>query len=114
MRWRGFSFFRTPPYIITDVIHIHDDNISGSWFHLLTIMAYAWMGLGLGFVSLYLMQEVVRARFNRIVEWFFVLGMLGRGYAGHVLRAVPALEQLGRVATAAQVLAPGILWAAAV
>ena len=85
-----FFFFPNAPYITTDIIHIHDDNISRSWYHLLTIMAYAWTGLSLGFVSLYLMQEIIRARFNRVVEWIFVLAMLGAGtlgtYFGRFLR----------------------------
>ena len=84
-----FIFFPNAPYITTDVVHLHDDNIS-SWFHLIAIMAYAWTGLCLGYVSLYLMQEVVRARFGRVVEWIFVLAMLGAGtlgvYVGRFLR----------------------------
>ncbi len=85
-----FFFFPNAPYIVTDVIHVHDDNMSASWFQLLSIMAYAWTGLSLGYVSLYLMQEVVRAQYGRISEWTFVLVMLGAGtlgmYFGRFLR----------------------------
>ena len=85
-----FLFFPNAPYITTDVVHIHDDHVSASWFHLISIMAYAWTGLSLGYLSLYLMQEVVRARFGRVLEWCFVFVMLGAGtvgiYLGRFLR----------------------------
>lgn len=85
-----FVFFPNAPYITTDVVHIHDDRLTASWFQLISIMAYAWTGLSLGYISLYLMQEVVRARFGRVVEWLFVLVMLGAAtlgiYLGRFLR----------------------------
>jgi len=85
-----FLFFPNAPYITTDVVHIHDDHVSASWFHLISIMAYAWTGLSLGYVSLYLMQEVVRAQCGRAVEWCFVFVMLGAAtvgvYLGRFLR----------------------------
>ena len=85
-----FFFFPNAPYITTDVVHIHDDHLTASWFQLISIMAYAWTGLSLGYISLYLMQEVVRARFGRLIEWLFVLVMLGAAtlgiYLGRFLR----------------------------
>ena len=85
-----FLFFPNAPYITTDVVHIHDDHVSASWFHLISIMSYAWTGLSLGYLSLYLMQEVVRARCGRVIEWCFVFVMLGAGtvgiYLGRFLR----------------------------
>ena len=85
-----FVFFPNAPYITTDVVHIRDDHLTGSWYQLIAIMAFAWTGLSLGYVSLYLMQEVVRARFGRVAEWLFVLIMLGAAtlgiYLGRFLR----------------------------
>ena len=85
-----FLFFPNAPYITTDVVHIHDDHVSASWFHLISIMSYAWTGLSLGYLSLYLMQEVVRARCGRVLEWCFVFVMLSAGtvgvYLGRFLR----------------------------
>ena len=77
-----FLFFPNAPYITTDVIHIHNDQISASWFQLTTIMAFAWTGLSLGYVSLYLMQEIIRTRVSRVMEWVFVLSMLAAGTVG--------------------------------
>lgn len=85
-----FLFFPNAPYITTDVVHIHNDRMAVSWFQFISIMSYAWTGLCLGYLSLYLMQEVVRARCGRIVSWVFVAVMLGAGsmgiYMGRFLR----------------------------
>lgn len=88
-----FVFFPNAPYIITDFVHLEgnlDQPTAATWVGLLTIASFAWTGLCLGYVSLCLMQEVVRARFGRAVGWMFVLVMLALGslgvYMGRVLR----------------------------
>ena len=88
-----FVFFPNAPYIITDFVHL-DGNLdqpnAATWIGLLTIASFAWTGLCLGYVSLCLMQEVVRARLGRVLSWLFVLVMLALGslgiYMGRVLR----------------------------
>ena len=54
------------------------------------IASFAWTGLCLGYLSLYLMQEIARARFGRWPSWVFVVTMLLLGsvgiYAGRFLR----------------------------
>ena len=88
-----FIFFPNAPYIITDFVHLEGNleyPTAATWIDLLTIASFAWTGLCLGYVSLCLMQEVVRARFGRVVGWLFVLVMLVLGslgiYMGRVLR----------------------------
>ena len=53
-------------------------------------MAFAQTGLFLGYLSLYLMQEVVRAWMGRWAGWLFALTMLGLSgfgvYLGRFLR----------------------------
>ena len=60
------------------------------WFDLLMIASFAWTGLCLGYLSLYLMQEVTRARLGRWSSWAFVVAMLFLGsvgiFAGRFLR----------------------------
>lgn len=86
-----FFFFPNAPYIITDFVHLdfnRPDKVM--WIDLFTIASFAWTGLCLGYVSLCLMQEVVRARLGRVVGWLFVLTMLALGslgiYMGRCLR----------------------------
>jgi uncharacterized membrane protein len=53
-------------------------------------MAFAQTGLFLGYLSLYLMQEVIRAWLGRWIGWLFALAMLGSSafgvYLGRFLR----------------------------
>lgn len=85
-----FLFFPNAPYIVTDFVHLEHRPPVPVWFDLLMIASFAWTGLCLGYLSLYLMQEVARARFGRWASWVFVVVMLAVGsvgvYAGRVLR----------------------------
>ena len=86
-----FVFFPNAPYIITDFVHLEfRRSTTVMWIDLLTIASFAWTGLCLGYVSLCLMQEVVRARFGRALGWCFVIFMLAMGslgvYMGRFLR----------------------------
>ena len=85
-----FFFFPNAPYIVTDFIHLEHRPPVPLWFDLLMIASFAWTGLCLGYFSLYLMQEIARARLGRWMSWAFVVGMLALGsvgiYLGRVLR----------------------------
>ena len=85
-----FVFFPNAPYIVTDFIHLEHRPPVPLWFDLLMIASFAWTGLCLGYLSLYLMQEVARARFGRWTSWVFVVVMLALGsvgiYVGRFLR----------------------------
>ncbi len=85
-----FLFFPNAPYIVTDFVHLEHRPPVPLWYDLLTIASFAWTGLCLGYLSLYLMQEIARARFGRAVGWAFAVAMLALGsvgvYAGRVLR----------------------------
>jgi uncharacterized membrane protein len=85
-----FLFFPNAPYIVTDLVHLHERPPVPFWFDMLMIQAFALTGLFLGYLSLYLMQEVVRSRAGRWPSWTFVIGMLGLGsfgiYLGRFLR----------------------------
>ncbi len=86
-----FVFFPNAPYIITDFVHLDFGTTPALlWIGLFSIAASAWTGLCLGYVSLCLMQEIVRARCGRIIGWLFVLVMLAVSslgvYMGRFLR----------------------------
>ena len=84
-------FFPNAPYILTDLQHLgHPKPGIPVWFDVLLIIWFAWTGLLLGMVSLFLMQDIVRREFGGIVGWVFVfavgfLGSLGI-YIGRFLR----------------------------
>ena len=85
-----FFFFPNAPYIVTDFVHLEHRPPVPLWFDLLMIASFAWTGLCLGYLSLYLMQEIARARFGRWTSWVFVVVMLALGsvgiYLGRFLR----------------------------
>jgi uncharacterized membrane protein len=83
-------FFPNAPYIATDVVHLQHDALSPYWYDAVTIAAFAWMGVLLGFASLYLMQTVVRQWRGVVAGWIFAFVAIGLGslgiYLGRVLR----------------------------
>lgn len=84
-------FFPNAPYILTDLQHLGVPR-SGIplWFDTLLLIWFAWTGLSLGLVALFLMHGMIRREFGRLVGWFFVMvvGFLsGLGiYIGRFLR----------------------------
>jgi uncharacterized membrane protein len=85
-----FLFFPNAPYIVTDIVHLQETPPVPFWYDIVCVMAFAQTGLFLGYLSLYLMQEVARAWLGRWVGWLFALGMLGASafgvYLGRFLR----------------------------
>jgi uncharacterized membrane protein len=72
--WAGawLLFFPNAPYIFTDVIHLRSRYFSHFWVDLVLILLCAMIGLILGFLSLYLMQNVVARRAGRPASWLFI------------------------------------------
>jgi uncharacterized membrane protein len=66
-------FFPNAPYIVTDFKWLKDSTGAPIWYDVVLISAGAWAGLLLGFISLYLMQIVVRRALGAIQAWLFVL-----------------------------------------
>ena len=77
-----FLFFPNAPYIVTDFVHLRERPPVPFWFDMITILAFALTGLFLGYLSLYLMQELVRSRAGRWASWCFVFVMIGLGTFG--------------------------------
>jgi uncharacterized membrane protein len=83
-------FFPNAPYIVTDFVHLERTGDAPYWYDAVTVSAFAWTGLLLGFASLFLMQTVVRRRRGVVSGWIFAgialaLGSLGI-YLGRFLR----------------------------
>jgi uncharacterized membrane protein len=83
-------FFPNAPYIATDFVHLQRDPLAPYWYDAVTISAFAWMGVLLGFASLYLMQTVVRQWRGELAGWIFAVIAIGLGslgiYLGRFLR----------------------------
>lgn len=69
-------FFPNAPYIVTDLKYLGTWTGAPIWYDVVLASAAAWGGLALGFLSLYLMQAVVRRLAGTVNAWFFVLGAL--------------------------------------
>ena len=76
-------FFPNAPYILTDFQHL-----AGTWrgvpvwYDVMLLIWFAFTGLLLGMVSLFLMQEIIRREFGRWVGWAFVALVTGLSSAG--------------------------------
>lgn len=83
-------FLPNAPYIVTDFIHLSPASRAPLWFDGLELSAFAWTGMLLGYVSLYLVHAVVRHRFGPTIGWFgvpIVLALVSAGvYLGRVKR----------------------------
>lgn len=67
------SFLPNAPYLVTDLIHLRPRPPIPIWMDLAIFVSFLWLGVVLGFFSLFLMQRVVTERFGRIHGWLFVL-----------------------------------------
>jgi uncharacterized membrane protein len=83
-------FMPNAPYIVTDIVNLQYLPHILYWYDVVMFAAYAWTGVFLGLISLFLMQEIVRKTAGRIVSWVFVLSVLGLSsfgvYLGRFLR----------------------------
>jgi uncharacterized membrane protein len=80
-----FFFFPNAPYIITDFVHLQPEADFPYWLDMMCIASFAWTGLSLGYLSLYLMHEIVRSRlgpWGQVGGWAFVVAMLGLSSVG--------------------------------
>lgn len=75
-------FFPNAPYITTDLKYLGSWDGAPVWFDVVLASAAAWAGLALGFLSLYLMQAVVRRLLGALNAWLFVLAALALGSFG--------------------------------
>lgn len=85
-----FVFFPNAPYILTDLVHLKKRKPVPFWFDIQINLNFALTAFFIGYLSLYLMQEIVAHRAGKRAGWVFALGMLwlsGFGiYLGRFLR----------------------------
>jgi uncharacterized membrane protein len=83
-------FLPNAPYIVTDFKYLGDATGKAFWYEGLLVGTAASTGLLLGFISLYLIQAIVRRAAGARYAWLFVFAALGLSsvgvYLGRVLR----------------------------
>jgi len=83
-------FFPNAPYIITDLQHVDSRWPIPIWYDLALVFFFAWNGLILGFISLWIVQGIVAAQFGRVAGWALAILALLAGsfgiYLGRFLR----------------------------
>ena len=83
-------FLPNAPYILTDFKHLAPSPAVPLWVDVVVIAAPAWTGMLLGFLSLYLVQSVLRQLAGARVAWVAAVAVLGLAsfgiYLGRVLR----------------------------
>ena len=83
-------FLPNAPYLVTDFILLRDIQDMPIWFDVMLLTTFAWTGLVLGFVSLYLVQTVARRLAGPVAGWLVALGALAASgvgiYLGRYLR----------------------------
>lgn len=83
-------FLPNAPYLLTDVFMLRYVGGVPIWLDVVLVTAFAWTGLLLGFVSIYLVQTVARQLLGGRAAWALVLAALGLSsfgiYLGRILR----------------------------
>ncbi len=76
-------FFPNAPYILTDLQHLVKETSSAPlWYDVIILVWFAWTGLLLGIVSLYLMHDIVQRTFGHLLGWVFVFSVSGMSSFG--------------------------------
>ena len=81
-------FLPNAPYIVTDFVHLSANTQASLWLDGIELSAFAWTGMLLGFVSLYLVHAVLRNRLGELVGWGTVLCVLALASVGVYLGRV--------------------------
>jgi uncharacterized membrane protein len=89
----GFSwllFFPNSFYILTDLFHLQMETSIPTWFDLLLILSYAWVGLMFGFMSLWDIEKIISQKISKKLMLIVSLSLLFLGsfgiYIGRFLR----------------------------
>jgi uncharacterized membrane protein len=83
-------FLPNAPYLLTDFIHLGSRDDAPLWFDIVLFGSFAWTGMLLGFLSIFVMQGVVHRRFGPMWGWVLVGASLAASsfgiYLGRSLR----------------------------
>ena len=69
-------FLPNAPYLVTDLKYLGEIGGAPVWFDVTMATTFAWLGLLLGFASLYLMQTAAKRSFGGAASWLAAFGVL--------------------------------------
>ncbi len=83
-------FYPNAPYMITDFVHFRDTRGLLMWYDLVIYSIFSFTSFLLGFVSIYLISEIIEKWINKTIAWLligFVLFLSSFGiYLGRFIR----------------------------
>jgi uncharacterized membrane protein len=98
-------FFPNAPYVLTDFVHLHRIGGMPRWFDVLLLGTFSVSSLAVGFVSLCLIQDLIRSTCGVVWSWVGALTAIALSGVGIYLGRIYQLNSW-------DVLQPGQLLAA--
>jgi uncharacterized membrane protein len=69
-------FLPNAPYLLTDFVHLGSRTDAPLWFDIVLFGSFAWTGMLLCFLSIFLMQGIVRREYGHVWSWVLVAASL--------------------------------------
>ena len=66
-------FLPNSPYIVSDLMHLNPRDGVPIWYDAIMFFSFAWNGLILGFVSLWIVQQLATRWLGQLAGWVLVL-----------------------------------------
>lgn len=66
-------FLPNSPYIVSDLMHLTQRGNVPLWYDSIMLFSFAWNGLILGFVSLWIVQQVATRWLGQLAGWVLVM-----------------------------------------
>jgi uncharacterized membrane protein len=70
-------FLPNAPYLVTDFMYLAEFDGMPIWYDVTMLTTFAWTGLLLGFLSVYVMHDVARRALGTVASWLAIVAVLG-------------------------------------
>ncbi|MEI6580641.1 MAG: DUF1361 domain-containing protein [bacterium] len=68
--------FPNAPYVVTDLIHLIASTFVPLWINVILLFSSAWIGIFLGIISLFHIEQIILPWFGRITTDLIILGVI--------------------------------------